>query len=327
LLVLFLFSSRAFLQSRPAKDTPPVNRYGLVLKYRKAGGDDFKAAGSYSLECFQDAGGKGIFISQTGALGVVPRRLFKVVEGKEKGPLAQHGFVLRVRKADGKTVKFGIECYLDENSGSLIYLSETGSISVVAAKDARRTKDKPKGAAFLHRLSVKVRKPGERAPDEAAKVYGIDVFADSNNDNVVYLGETGSIAVVPKALLDREATSGKSAIWKYGFGLSVRSGRKKGSRKYSVEFYRDSNNGCLICVADNGNITVVPSRLARFPEAEARGLRFRGGMVLATRKPDEKAFSRSTRRFGVEFYADPNSGNLVYLSDAGGLAVVAGREE
>src|SRR5205823_2914498 len=127
----------------------------------------------------------------TGALGVIPGSLFKAGEAREKGPLAQHGLELTVRKADGKTARFGVECYLDENNGSLLYLTETGSLGVVASKYAKPTRDKPKGAPLTHRLNLKVRQSGEK--DQ--KTYGVAVLEDQNNDNLIYLCETGSIAV------------------------------------------------------------------------------------------------------------------------------------
>jgi hypothetical protein len=53
-----------------------------------------------------------------------------------KGPKWTHGLMLRARKGDEPdftkdTKKFGVEVFVDENNGNLIYVSETGSISVV----------------------------------------------------------------------------------------------------------------------------------------------------------------------------------------------------
>ena len=53
-----------------------------------------------------------------------------------KGPKWSHGLMLRARKGDEpdftkETKKFGVEVFVDENNGNLIYISETGSISVV----------------------------------------------------------------------------------------------------------------------------------------------------------------------------------------------------
>jgi hypothetical protein len=56
-----------------------------------------------------------------------------------KGPTWKYGLNTRVRRGDEssfnkETRKVGIEVYQDENNGNLIYVSDTGSISVVPRK-------------------------------------------------------------------------------------------------------------------------------------------------------------------------------------------------
>ncbi len=60
-------------------------------------------------------------------------------QGAAKAPEWKHGMELRVRKAgepdfNKETKKYGIEVFRDENNGNLIYISETGSIAVIAGK-------------------------------------------------------------------------------------------------------------------------------------------------------------------------------------------------
>jgi hypothetical protein len=55
---------------------------------------------------------------------------------ESKAPKWIHGITLKARKADEadftpQTKKYGIEVFEDANNGNLIYISETGSISVV----------------------------------------------------------------------------------------------------------------------------------------------------------------------------------------------------
>ena len=57
---------------------------------------------------------------------------------KVKDPVFSHAMNLQVRLAEEKeftpeTIKYGIEVYRDAHTGNLIYISETGSISVVPA--------------------------------------------------------------------------------------------------------------------------------------------------------------------------------------------------
>ena len=53
-----------------------------------------------------------------------------------KAPKWQHGLMMRARKGDEldfgpNTKKYGVEVFEDVNNGNIIYISETGSISVV----------------------------------------------------------------------------------------------------------------------------------------------------------------------------------------------------
>jgi hypothetical protein len=55
---------------------------------------------------------------------------------ESKKPEWQHGMYLKSRKADEDnftkdTKRYGVEVFLDPNNGNLIYISDTGSISVV----------------------------------------------------------------------------------------------------------------------------------------------------------------------------------------------------
>jgi len=54
-----------------------------------------------------------------------------------------------------------------------------------------------KGPKWLHGLDLRVRKGGEADFTKDTKKIGVEVFRDENNNNLVYVTETGSIAVVP----------------------------------------------------------------------------------------------------------------------------------
>jgi len=308
LALAVLLGAMVSSKAQDSKVKPPDCRHGLTMGFRKAGEEDFKANQKYAAECYQEEGGNAIYLSQTGALSVLPKSLFKASTGKNRDPLFQHGLDLTVRKADGKSAKFGLECYLDENNGSLIYITETGSVGVVPAKHSRATKGKPKGAPLLHGMNLKVRKAGEKNFDKDTKKYGVDVFEDSNNNTVIYLSETGSIAVAPRDLVNKDGSAGKEPDWQHGMTLSVRAAAEKevgkDTRKYGVEAFKDSDNGCLIYIADNGTIALLPSKLARFPEGKSRDPDLKRGMNLKVRKVDEKEFTDTTKKFGVEVYSD-----------------------
>jgi hypothetical protein len=49
----------------------------------------------------------------------------------------------------------------------------------------------------MHGLEFRVRKAGEAEFGAGTKKWGMEVFRDENNGNLVYISETGSIAVAP----------------------------------------------------------------------------------------------------------------------------------
>jgi hypothetical protein len=53
-----------------------------------------------------------------------------------------------------------------------------------------------KAPKWIHGLDLKARPAGQLDWDKATK-YGIEVFRDENNGNLVYITEKGYIAVVP----------------------------------------------------------------------------------------------------------------------------------
>jgi hypothetical protein len=57
--------------------------------------------------------------------------------------------------------------------------------------------DKPKGPKFSHGLTLACRKSTEEDFTKDTTKFGIEVFRDENNGNLIYISQTGSIAVVP----------------------------------------------------------------------------------------------------------------------------------
>jgi hypothetical protein len=56
---------------------------------------------------------------------------------------------------------------------------------------------KPKAPDWKHGMELRVRKAGEADFNKDTKKYGLEVFRDENNGNLIYISETGAIAVVP----------------------------------------------------------------------------------------------------------------------------------
>jgi hypothetical protein len=57
--------------------------------------------------------------------------------------------------------------------------------------------DKAQAPSWKHGMELRVRKAGEPDFNKDTKKYGIEVFKDENNGNLIYISETGAIAVVP----------------------------------------------------------------------------------------------------------------------------------
>jgi hypothetical protein len=62
---------------------------------------------------------------------------------------------------------------------------------------ARAQDEKAKNPVWKSGYEIRVRKAGETDFGKDSKKFGIEVFQDENNGNLIYLSETGSIAVVP----------------------------------------------------------------------------------------------------------------------------------
>ncbi|MCS7168790.1 MAG: hypothetical protein RMI91_11280 [Gemmatales bacterium] len=83
-------------------------------------------------------GGALIFLAGYLVAHWMPADLFGVQLRQPKDARFSHGLVLKVRnekEADfsATTKRYGLEVYYDENTDCLIYITETGSISVVRA--------------------------------------------------------------------------------------------------------------------------------------------------------------------------------------------------
>jgi hypothetical protein len=55
----------------------------------------------------------------------------------------------------------------------------------------------PKGPKWSHGLTLACRKSTQEDFTKDTQKFGIEVFRDENNGNLIYISENGSIAVVP----------------------------------------------------------------------------------------------------------------------------------
>lgn len=187
-------------------DKGPKWHHALEPKVRGPEQTSFDAAKKFGLEVFKDENtgtpGTLIYITETGGIATAAAPATPPDAKKIAPPKTAYGLVLRVRGAaeadfTEKTKRVGIEVFEDPNANNgLFYISETGSIAT-APNPGNLADAKVKGVTWKGAMALKARKGGETSFDNAKK-YGIEVFQDNRTGNLIFISETGSIAVLPK---------------------------------------------------------------------------------------------------------------------------------
>lgn len=186
------------LPAQVGSDTPPAWHHGLLLKVRSPGMEKFADAKTkIGIEAFKDGNTGGlIYITETGQLATTTSTNTTPDPSSPKRPTPIYGLEPQVRKAEERdftksTKVLSVEVFVDANSNSLLYVSEAGFIAAIP--DLKNNKE-GQGLAWSHAMSLKARKGGEKEFTNATK-YGVEVFTDKNSGCVLYVSETGSIAV------------------------------------------------------------------------------------------------------------------------------------
>src|SRR5262249_24454552 len=162
------------------------------------------------------------------------------------------------------------------------------------------------------------RKGGVKEWKDAAK-FGIEVYADGNTGNLVYVTEHGHIAVIhDEKGVTVAKEKGKSPEWLYGLDLLCRRHDEKAltdsTNKLGVEAYNDLHTGNLICTSETGWIAVAPAATdLKAPTPNAKEPTWTHGLNVKCRKYGEKDFSPSTRAIGSEVFHDENVGATIYI--------------
>jgi hypothetical protein len=233
-------------------------------------------------------------------------------------PRWTHGMSMKVRAAD-RTLSFGAEAFLDRKLERLTYITETGALGVGPV-------GKPAGAkapAHLYDMTLKARAPGTTGWDGARR-FGVEVYKDENAGVLLYLSETGSLAVVPAGRATRPDKP-REPVWSHAMDLKVRRAGEKDftrtTRVVSVEVYRDENTDHFIYLTDQGQIAVVPARDQRKTDP-ARPPTWLHAFDVKCRRAAEQDFGPDTKKYGLEVYRDENVATLLYLSETGAVAAV-----
>ena len=192
----------AFAEAPAAVGTnkSPAWHHALIVKVRAAKEQDFtKDTKKFGVEVFKDGNTGGlIYVSETASIAAAPAPPTAPAAESVKAPKALYGLTMRCRKADeidfgAETQTFSVEVFRDENTGGLLYISETGSIATAPPAEAKTGQ----GVAWKRGMVLKAR-PGGVAEFAKATRFGVEVYQDGNTGNLIYLAETGSIAVLPR---------------------------------------------------------------------------------------------------------------------------------
>ena len=89
-----------------------------------------------------------------------------------------------------------------------------------------------------------------------------EVYSDPSTGNLIYICETGSLAVIAEDPAAKVTGDAKAFDHLHGLDLKGRRFDEyqfgKGTKKVGVELYRDNNNGNLIYLTEVGTLTVTP---------------------------------------------------------------------
>lgn len=247
-----------------AKDRPCKWLTAHDLATRKAGETEFtQKTKRYGVEMFRDLGSNRLlYVSEAAAIAFAPIPTGLVTE---KGPKWHHGMEPRVRAPDQNEFenakRFGMEVFKDENTGGLIYITETGSIATASAPAAPPDPKKIAPPKPAYGLVLRVRGANEPDFTEKTKKIGVEVFEDPNANNLLfYITEAGYVATAPNP--GKFVPDARGVTWNSAMALKARKGGEKEfdkAKKYSIEVFRDNRTGNLIYICETGAIAVLPN--------------------------------------------------------------------
>jgi hypothetical protein len=309
--------------AQPDKDAgAPKFLYGHDLRVRQGGKKDFTPeTPKIGVEVFHDEATKAIVaISEKGSIAVGPA--IPIAADRSCKWLTAHD--LAARKAGEaefteRTKKFGVELFRDMGSNRLLYACESASIAFAPITGSLVTDRGPK---WHHALEPRVRSP-EQTSFDTAKKFGLEIFKDENTGGLIYIvAETGAIATAPAPASAPDPKKIAPPATRYGLVLRVRGANEpdftEKTRKMGVEVFEDPNANVLFYITDAGFVATAPNP-GKLPET--RGVTWKSAMALKARKGGDKTFDMA-RKYGIEVFLDNRTGNLIFVSETGAIAVL-----
>src|SRR5262245_40768972 len=221
-------------------------------------------------------------------------------QDKTKGTPPKHlyGHDLRVRPGGNpnfgpETPRVGVELFFDDSTKAVIAISEKGAISV-APSPAGAGADRKCEWKTAHDLAC--RKAGEAEFTQKTKKWGVEMFHDRGTNRLLYVCESGSVALAP---VPGGLVTERGPKWHHALEPKVRAPEQDkfdSAKKYGMEIFKDENTGGLIYITEVGAIAPATTAL---PQPEAKGIqapKTQYGLVLRVRGADEPNFTDKTKQ-------------------------------
>lgn len=180
-----------------------------------------------------------------------------------------------------------------------------------------------KGVTWKHGLSFQVRKAGQAVFTEDTPRFGAEVFLDKDLTQAVFISEKGSVGLSSAANL-KDAKEVPAPQLFHGLEFKVRPVGEKSfekAKKVSTEIFMDKVSDTLVYVTETGFLATAPVGSAKAPD-KVQDPEWFHALEVKARKAGEKEFGPETRKISIEVYKDGNTGNLVYVTDAGTVALL-----
>ncbi|MBY0459223.1 MAG: hypothetical protein K2V38_17980, partial [Gemmataceae bacterium] len=206
-----------------------------------------------------------------------PARAGAQDKSKIDPPKHLYGHDLRVRKGGvgdfgPETPRVGVEFFRDSTTKTIIAISDAGSVAVTRAPTGELGKSEAPKWLTAHDLSC--RKAGEPFFTQQTKKFGVELFQDRPSNTLLYVSDTGSVALapVPGALV-----TDKGPKWHHGLEPKVRTpdqDKFDNAKKFGMEVFKDENTidqktSVLIYITEVGfigtGLTTAPSERVKPP--------------------------------------------------------------
>src|SRR5439155_10699420 len=165
---------------------------------------------------------------------------------------------------------------------------------------------------------LRVRKGTEGDFTDTTRKYGLEVFKDEAGGTLIYISETGAVAVAPAGAIAGGGET-KKPDWMFGLNLKVRKAGERdfsdATRKWGIEVFKDEKAGNLIYIGENDDLAVLPAGNFTRP-AQTKNPSWLHAQEVRVRPSGVKDFEKA-RKWGIEVFRDENTGNVHFITEAG----------